>query len=174
MIGRIIQFYHAVTAKLIDDDIAFINKYLSAAEYKLFNEMHTYDKCHAVNVAYSAVKIAGQYSRIDIDLLIRAALLHDVGRTAHNICIFDKVIFVLLNKISKNGLLYIARKGCSGFAGKRRNALYICMNHAAVGAAKLYEIGAADIAKIVEHHHDKLYDGGSSELAILHRADELN
>ncbi len=173
MIKRIVQFYHAVTAELTDDDIAFIDKYLSAAEYKLFNEMHTYDKCHAVNVAYSAVKIAGQYSRVNMDLLVRAALLHDIGRTSHDICIFDKVIFVLLNSISKNGLRYIARKDCSGFAGKRRSALYICLNHAAAGAAELYKIGAVDAAKIVECHHDKLCDG-SSELAILHRADELN
>lgn len=62
--------------------------------------MRVYDQRHVLNVAYTAQKIIeqNQYENIDCNLLIRACLLHDVGRTAKDICLMDKVTSVLLGK----------------------------------------------------------------------------
>ena len=55
-----------------------------------------------------------QYENIDYNLLIRACLLHDVGRTAKDICLMDKVTSVLLGKFLpqkvNNGLIGLKAK----------------------------------------------------------------
>lgn len=101
MIKRIRQFLRAIKAKLTNDDIIFINKYLNKKEQNLFFAMRVYDQRHVLNVAYTAQEIVkkNKYENIDYNLLIRACLLHDVGRTAKDICLMDKVISVLLGKI---------------------------------------------------------------------------
>ena len=65
-----------------------------------FFAMRVYDQRHVLNVAYTAQKIIeqNQYENIDCNLLIRACLLHDIGRTAKDICLMDKVTSVLLGK----------------------------------------------------------------------------
>ena len=101
MIKRIRQFWRAIKAKLTVEDEVFIDKYLNDEEQKLFFAMQVYDQRHVLNVAHTAKKIIeqNQYENIDYNLLIRACLLHDVGRTAKDICLMDKVTSVLLGKI---------------------------------------------------------------------------
>ena len=100
MIKRIRQFWRAIKAKLTVEDKVFIDKYLNDEEQKLFFAMRVYDQRHVLNVAYTAQKIIEQkqYENVDYNLLIRACLLHDVGRTAKDICLMDKVTSVLLGK----------------------------------------------------------------------------
>ena len=100
MIKRIRQFWRAIKAKLTVEDKVFIDKYLNDEEQKLFFAMRVYDQRHVLNVAYTAQKIIEQkqYENVDCNLLIRACLLHDVGRTAKDICLMDKVTSVLLGK----------------------------------------------------------------------------
>lgn len=173
MIKRIKQFYRAVTADLSEDDRAFLKKYLSVQETALFYKMNVYDQRHVINVAYSAEKLAKK-GKIDKSLLLRAALLHDVGRSADFICLWDKVVFVLLSAMPAVFLQKAAKSGRGGFIGRRRKALYICLNHAEVGAQKLEQIGQIKLAQIVRRHHDKPSKDDSEELTLLRRADEIN
>ncbi|HJG06866.1 MAG TPA: HD domain-containing protein, partial [Megamonas hypermegale] len=99
MIQRIKQFVRAVKARLNDDDLNFINAYLNAKEQNLFFAMQIYDQRHVLNVAYTAKKLMQRnHSNVNERLLLKACLLHDVGRTANDIFLLDKVFAVLLDK----------------------------------------------------------------------------
>lgn len=173
MIKRIKQLYRAVMADLSETDRAFLKKYLSVQETVLFYKMNVYDQRHVINVAYSAEKLAKK-EKLDKNLLLRAALLHDIGRSADLICLGDKILFVLLEALPAAFLKAAAKNGGYGFVGRRRNALYICLNHAEIGARKLEQIGKTELAQIVRKHHDKPSKDDSEELIFLRLADEIN
>ena len=181
MIKRIRQFWRAIKAKLTVEDKVFIDKYLNDEEQKLFFAMRVYDQRHVLNVAYTAQKIIEQkqYENVDYNLLIRACLLHDVGRTA--ICLMDKVTSVLLGKFLPQKSKQWANRAEKlklnkekSFWQKRRYALYIYYNHAQLGAEKLSGLGLNNIAEIIRYHHDKVDCKACSELQILCLADSLN
>lgn len=183
MIKRIRQFWRAIKAKLTVEDKVFIDKYLNDEEQKLFFAMRVYDQRHVLNVAYTAKKIIeqNQYENIDYNLLIRACLLHDVGRTAKDICLMDKVTSVLLGKFLPQKSKQWANRAEKlklnkekSFWQKRRYALYIYYNHAQLGAEKLNELGLNDIAEIIRYHHEKVDCKACGELQILCLADSLN
>ncbi|TCS80467.1 HDIG domain-containing metalloprotein [Pectinatus cerevisiiphilus] len=173
MIQRIVQFFRALNATLSAEDNAFIAEYLHDKELALFTQMNVYDKRHAVRTAYTAVNLA-QHIEVDRQLLIRAALLHDIGRSAAGVCLIDKILFVLLSSLSGRMTVYIAQNGRGGIIGRRRNALYICMHHAAIGAEKLEKIDEQVVAQLVKRHHDKPKKNDSQELVLLRQADEIN
>ncbi|WP_196593062.1 HD domain-containing protein [Pectinatus sottacetonis] len=173
MMKRIVQFYRAVTADLSYCDELFIKAHLSDKELKLFNDMNAYDKCHAVNVAVTAEKMAEQRVDINNELLIKAALLHDIGRDRYT-NLWDKVFTVIICSISKSLSLRLAEKNARGIGGKWRRNLYICINHAELSAQKLEKINQKSIAAIVRQHHAEPLPDDNEELVILRKADELN
>ena len=71
---RVNQFFRAITAKLGEEDHAFIGRYLSPDEAELFFGMHVADQYHALKVAYTAGDFASEGNlQVDQDLLIRGA-----------------------------------------------------------------------------------------------------
>ncbi|WP_182187797.1 HDIG domain-containing metalloprotein [Pectinatus frisingensis] len=175
MIKRIRQLYKAIRAGITAEDESFINEYLTLDERKLFDTMAVYDKRHALNVAASAAKLVRQYQiTVNFRLMMKAALLHDIGRTADTVILSDKILLVLLEMLPPKLQHFIAKDKCQGFIGRRRQALYRCMHHAFIGAVKLRKIGALDVAAVVERHHNKPDDNDDSELVVLRKADEAN
>ena len=49
--GRIKQFIKCITAKINEDDLNFIEKYLNGDEKKIINRLAIYDMKHCINVA---------------------------------------------------------------------------------------------------------------------------
>lgn len=177
MIERVRQFWRAINAKLTDEDYKYIRSKLSDKEQNLFFAMRIYDQRHVLNVAHTALKLSKQYKYVDINLLERACLLHDVGRTAKDICLMDKVIAVLLHKFLPHlakGLAQQCNSESKSFWQERKHALFIYEHHAQIGAEKLEVIGLNDIAKIIKYHHDKSHIDDCIELKILQQADSLN
>ncbi|WP_461613575.1 hypothetical protein [Clostridium sp. Marseille-QA1073] len=85
-IYRVKQFFKAVTAKITDKDIEFINRYLEPFEIELFNKLKVYDKKHCINVAKDIINETKEISLLDnlnhneINTLIKAGFLHDIGK----------------------------------------------------------------------------------------------
>ncbi len=180
MIQRVIQFWRAVNASLNDEDYVFIRQYLNKREQRLFFNMNLFDQRHVLNVAYTAEKLCRQtdiHVAVNRKLLLRACLLHDIARTKDVICLWDKVICVLLAHFFPHS----AEKYCMthrfnnmSFWQKRRYALYIYYHHAQIGAALLSQMGLDEIASIVARHHSPRQIDDSEELNILRQADSLN
>lgn len=181
MIKRLKQFYRAITAKVTDTDKIWLAEKLSPVAQELFYAMHEADQYHALNVAKTALKLLQEYDITAADkeslkpILIRCALLHDVGRVRGDLDIWGKVFTVLM----VHSFPQIARKlqlSSAKYIWQRPgHALFVYYQHPAIGAAKLRKIGLDDEAFIIAKHHDaenKLAD--SVVLKILRAADELN
>lgn len=180
MIKRLKQFYRAITARITAADKIWLDGKLSPAAQRLFYAMHEADQYHALNVAKTALKLLKDYAIDDAakealkPLLIRCALLHDVGRVRGDLDIWGKVFTVLMvhnfPKMARNIQLSSAR-----YVWQRPgHALFVYYKHPAIGAAKLRKIGLSAEADIIAKHHAESKWEDSVVLKILRAADELN
>ena len=177
MIERVRQFWRAINAKLTTEDYIYIRSKLNEREQQLFFAMRIYDQRHVLNVAHTALNLSKNYADVNIDLLEKACLLHDVGRTAKDICLMDKVFAVLIHKLAPSLAKKLAQQNNSehkSFYQQRKHALFIYEYHAEIGAAKLNAIGLKEIANIIKYHHAKPKADNCVELKILQQADSLN
>ncbi len=106
---RVKQFIWAVKSIFFKVDYDFINKFLNEDEKKLFNKLSNSDKHHSIRVSKEAIKILNtksnyDYTDINIDRVAKASLLHDIGKIAGSLNIFEKSTMVILNKVT-NGKL---------------------------------------------------------------------
>ncbi len=174
MLSRLRQFLFALTDRVSFAETVQVRKLLDKDEAKLFFAMSVIDQKHCLRVCRTAVKILDA-SNICLDkpLLIKAALLHDIGKEPSGTVLWDKVICVLVAGF----LPEYARARASEKAdrGSLSRLLYVYFNHAAMGAQKLRALGADwRLALLVEQHHGLSDDPALPELAVLRQADELN
>ncbi|MDU2064028.1 MAG: HD domain-containing protein [Sporomusaceae bacterium] len=174
---RIRQLTAALAAVLTAKDHQFVQEYLQVKERALFYQMNLPDQYHALQVAYSARRLAVSHTKsrsIQLNLLIRAALLHDVGRLKGDVTTFDKIWTVLFDCFwEKRG-----RKWASQTALPRdhwRRALYLHYCHGEVGADRLQRLGCDELlVALVRVHHQPPRETDSLELSLLRQADELH
>ena len=133
MIQRVKQFYRAVTAQITPEDRQWVKESLPPAAQKLFYAMHPADQYHALNVAKTAMKLWERQQTGDRALLLRAALLHDIGKKRGDMDIMGKVWAVLL----KHYFPAKAQQLGKADNGWLSHILYISYQHPAIGAAKL-------------------------------------
>ena len=175
---RIKQFFRAVTARIFPSDRKYIRQHLPSAGAELFAAMAVHDARHALNTAYTAEKLAARHklSLADKNLLIRCALLHDVGRHKGSMGISGKVIAVLAAKIAPRMARRFAHaEGKFNFLLRRlRQILFVYYEHPQIGADKLETVGLTREAALVRHHHAPPQPGESVILTLLRQSDELN
>ena len=150
--------------------------------------MDVIDQRHALNTAHTAEQIAHDAPNADKILLIRTALLHDVGRQKGDMGLWGKVFAVLCAKFCPTKSKAIAdeflatTKLTAPRAAKKNNrlflawrrVLYVYFYHPDIGAEKLRAVGLGNEAMVVERHHLPPQANDSPELTLLRRADELN
>ena len=170
MLNRVKQFLRALFAKVSAADRAYIEEHLGGQEeQELFFAMDIIDMRHALNVAYTAEKLAATEANIDKKLLVRAALLHDTGRIKGDLGIIGKTLAVLFEW----ALPKLARKIAAPAEGLPK-MMYVYFYHGELGAEKLRKIGLYREAELAKKHHDPPKEGDSAELCLLRIADNLN
>ncbi len=167
------QFFQAVFAQLEAADYLYLAEYLTAGEQALFFGMSLPEQRHALNVAYTAEHLA-QDTAVDVWLLRRCALLHDVGKTRGDISTVDKVIAVIADGCCPVLARQWASAGKAGWVQNTRHALYIYFNHAELGRDKLLKLGLRELAEIIAKHHKAPAEDDPLELLLLRQADERN
>ena len=177
MIKRIRQFIRATIATVSSTDNAFLAEYLNYAEQRLFYNMSLPDQAHALNVAHTAENILRHEAmgqKINETLLIRAALLHDIGRTNSDMNTWGKVAAVLLH----NFFPVLAKKLSASYRPSTgwwlQRVMYVYFHHPDIGAKKLNNLGLVKEAALVAGHHATPKTSDEPELTILRQADELN
>lgn len=170
MIQRIRQFFLAITAHITATDKKWLAENLPPAAQELFYAMHPADQYHALHVARTALELWEKQPAGDKSLLLRSALLHDVGKQRGDMDVFGKVWAVLLKHFLPELAKKLARKG-TGYLG---HIMYISYNHAQIGADKLKRIGMVQEAEIIRCHHALEQKNEPPELKLLRAADELN
>jgi len=172
---RVKQFFSAITARIEASDQNFIANYLSTAEAKFFYQMNLPDQRHALNVAYTALELAGGQKQVDQELLIKCALLHDVGKVKGDVSTADKIITVILDKAAPGWAKSWGRPGRGGKLSNLRHAVYIYYHHAARGTEMLSAAGMSpQVTEIIAKHHEAPAVGEPPELTLLRTADNLN
>jgi putative nucleotidyltransferase with HDIG domain len=161
MIYRVKQFIKGLTAH-VDDNNILINNNLNLLEKELFLRLPHHEKLHAVNTAYTIKKLCGD---INCDVLVKAALLHDIGKVNGKIGIIKKSVLVLMNRFLPK---------ISYLLSSKLKMFYIYYNHPEIGAKLLRKANTDEqVIKLVEYHQsDDIHkiDG----MVLLRKADSLN
>jgi len=175
MLTRVKQFVAAITAKVTALDRNFIRKNLRAEEQALFYRMNVPDQCHALSVARTALKLAAERSDIDRELLVKCALLHDVGKLRGDVSTWDKVVTVIAHKVAPHRAEAWGKYGQGGRLANLRHAFYTYYHHPERGAGLLAIIGEdCKVVEIIRRHHEAPEAREPAELDVLRQADNLH
>jgi putative nucleotidyltransferase with HDIG domain len=175
LIKRTRQFFRAVFSTMEDTDHAFVQQILSNTEKQLFYSMNNAVQKHCVNVARIAQDLLKDRPEINHNLVLRVALLHDLGKSADNIALMDRVLYVLACKLTPSLVYKLAKPGVSGICANLRNSFFVHVNHEEFGATIAQKACLDDnFIYLVRNHHNQTEAAISPELAVLLKADELN
>ncbi|MCL4459002.1 MAG: HDIG domain-containing protein [Chloroflexi bacterium] len=153
---RLRQFLSAWRASIGAEDRAVLVRYLNVGERALFERMELADQRHCVDV-FSHLRRQGQESQ---DLL-RAALLHDVGKVEARFGLRIRGAIVLLEGLNARMLARIA----SNKRDSWRYCFYVHEHHARIGAEMARQAGCSSRVISLISQHDQPHP--SDEMAVL-------
>ena len=114
--NRIKQVYINLTDRMRKEDYDLVQSVLNEKEILLFKKLLKSEQKHSVRLARNIELAIVNNSINNIvlnenkELLIKAALLHDVGKSTTRLNILDKCILVVLDNITKGNLRNIKHK----------------------------------------------------------------
>lgn len=174
MVNRVKQVVSALTAEITVADRKFVDENLSKCEQNLFWKMNLPDQRHALNVAYSALHMA-RNKTVNLTVLTKCALLHDVGKVKGDVSTLDKIITVMAHKLAPRWAKRWGKQGKGSKLANVRHAFYTYFNHPEISANLLKLIGTNPlIVDIVSKHHKAPAESDPPELVILKAADDLH
>jgi putative nucleotidyltransferase with HDIG domain len=152
------QFFRGLFATITKEDEKFISEYLTRQEKELFFRLRVSEQYHSLKVAYGCSKHM-PYNKV----LVRAALLHDIGKIDTNLHLLNKVFVVLVAKFE------IESKLLPTFIQK---AIVFKEVHPERGYNRLAEIKVEeDVLQLVKNHHKG--QSISEEMKVLQYYDNL-
>ncbi len=160
---RIKQFYLAINSKLNNKDLKLLKDNLNSHELKLFYSMSVHEQKHCINVAYDVEEVCKENS-MNPKILLKASLLHDIGKSVNKLTIIDKCIIVILDVMTRGYL-----KKLSNF-----KKIYVYYNHDKIGYEILrkYKYTYKLLYLIKNHHNNQINE--DKELNILKMCDSRN
>ncbi|KYZ75201.1 hypothetical protein AXX12_13615 [Anaerosporomusa subterranea] len=173
---RVKQVLSAIRAEVTPQDAAFVAKHLTQSELELFRQMSLPDQRHCLNVANTVAELAGGLREVNQPVLIKAALLHDVGRRRGDVSTSDKIMAVISRAVFGSGFAQKwGKQGRGGAWENLRHAFYVSANHPEIGAKLLRQAGTEEqVINLVRYHHHPAGMADSKELSLLRQADDLN
>ena len=149
--------FRAFFPATLEPDDGFAESRLSAAEYALYADMDVRDRHHACQVAQAVLSEVPAASKV----LVRAALLHDVGKSGARYRAWERI---LVHLYTPRSLPREPRLGGLRGAWQRR------LHHEHYGAELIRRAGGdAEVANIVARHHRP---AGHAEAEQLKRVEE--
>ena len=161
MIYRIRQFFKGLIAHVDDNDI-LINQNLNLLEKGLFLKLSSHEKMHAVNTAYTIKKLC---SSKNYEILVKAALLHDIGKINGSMGIIKKSVLVLMDRF----LPKVSRSLTS-----KISMFNIYYNHPEIGAKLLRKVSTDEQVIMLVQYHQSSDNYSIEGLKLLKKADSLN
>jgi hypothetical protein len=146
---------------------------LSAAEYDLFCHFFASDQQHSINV----MRLLRDSGQTQPDLL-KAALLHDIGKTRADLHVWDRSLVVLGNRfMPKRAEAWGAlTTGDSAELNSWRKGFIVKVRHPAWGAKMAAAAGSSPLTvSLIRHHQDPVTHIVTEEdhlLKLLQSADD--
>jgi putative nucleotidyltransferase with HDIG domain len=165
---RIKQLAKALFPRIDVDDHEFVSRYCLPPLGMLFYQMDVVDQRHCIDVARTAHRM-GRLAGLgtSLDILVPAALLHDVGKVRGDLSLWQRV---LLSFYDGEGLERLMARGGRLGAGAR-----VQLQHPRRGAHMAELFGApAPVVYLIRWHHDPSRAEENRLLAIMQAADENN
>jgi len=155
---RLRQFLRTAGVPHTPPDLGSFANLLTPEQYALFTAMAVADQWHCLAVA-RALAAQGEENA---DLL-RAALIHDVGKSLAHIGLWERVVHVLIARLTPHlvGRLGSARPDGWG------HGLYVLAYHASLGAELAAQAGFSSVTVALVRG-----DGEPCMQALLNRADD--
>ena len=165
---RVKQFYVNVTDKMTEKDYDYANEILNKKELELFMKLSKSEQKHSIRIAKDIEFIIDNNETDDEEilknrnLLMKSALLHDIGKITKRLNVIDKSIIVILNKLTKGKLKSI----------KKAKKIQCYYNHSSYGYEILKDIiDDTVILDIVKNHHS---DNGNNLVNFFKQIDDKN
>lgn len=144
-IYRIRQGFSNFSTSVSSEDDALAARYLSPTELNLFERMEPTDRRHTIRVLKSLIA-SGCRDR----QMLKAALLHDVGKSRRRIGVFHRTAAVILRAVFGTLPSFLTWIGKQGFW----EPFYILENHPRLSAAMLARAGCEErVWRLAELHH---------------------
>jgi hypothetical protein len=173
-IYRVRQGLNSLSAGTQHEDGEMVARYLFPSERALFARMESADQRHCIGVLHSLLAMG-----ITDTSLLRAGLLHDVGKTRCRISIVHRSIAVVLVALFGKLPTFLTWQCQEGFW----LPFYVLENHPRLGAAMLAKDGCEErVWRLTELHQlDPAFIGNLPDnewvrwaLAALRTADSKN
>ena len=165
---RVKQFYVNVTDKMTEKDYDYANEILNKKELELFMKLSKSEQKHSIRIAKDIEFIIDNNETDDEEilknrnLLMKSALLHDIGKITKRLNVIDKSIIVILNKLTKGKLKSI----------KTSKKIQCYNKHSSYGYEILKDIiDDTVILDIVKNHHS---DNGNNLVNFFKQIDDKN
>ena len=170
---RFRQFFDALTARAREENHKALILLLTPRQRDLFRQMAPNDQRHSLNVC-ATLRQAGHEDR---DLLV-AALLHDVGKSATRIWLWQRALIVLLERWAPGLLAWLARSIDDDPGPWWRRSFVVHRQHPQVGAQWAAKAGCSPTTvNLIRRHQERIpvvQDDLDRLLAILQWADGVN
>jgi putative nucleotidyltransferase with HDIG domain len=171
---RINQFVFAVASRAIPEDRGFVSDYLNVKEASLFNRLPEDIRKHSIVVAKKLLELAHDAPpQVDGRELVRAGLLHDIGKGIVHLSIFDRAVLVTIHKWIRPVYDLFANRGRSERASWFSRKFYVHREHANIASELLHSAGTEEkVIGIIQGHDDEPKESDPIELVLLRKVDE--
>ncbi len=129
---------------LAPGDELLLTEYLGEAERELFRRMDGPDQVHSVGVARRALQSLLSHRDLPAREIVRAALLHDVGKAGAGLGLVFRTAWVLGHRVLPWVLDWMARGGAAARPGTLRHRMFVQLEHARLGAQMLAAVGTEE------------------------------
>ena len=154
------RFFGVLSARVEPSELSILDRYFSASERHLFLRMRIADQRHSLDLCGRLIRDGHS----DPDL-IRAALLHDVGKAFGPLPLPFRVAFALCRMADSRLAAWLAHPDRPGLF----LPFQIAGNHAAIGARAAEQAGSNSTVVRLIAGHDSVGDDDLSRL--LHQYD---
>lgn len=161
--------------KINNENRKLIDDYLDDAGQFLFSQMSKCDQYHSLAVARTILDQTAYLRGVKIKALVKAALLHDIGKVEGDFNFLSRLFVGMLRRIKPTLRGKLAVTYHETLWEKIKYGCYVDLVHPARGAhmAKIFGIDPV-VVEMIRRHHDPPRDGQSPELTWLQTADNKN
>ena len=151
IIYRMRQTWAALTAKPDRIELREVKEYLSPAEHSLFIQLHPSEQSHSISVFHQL-----RQDGVKQPDLLKAALLHDVGKTRYPLHLWERILIVLGRKISPGLAGSVSGKDLDSW----KRPFVVSQNHAEWGARMAAGAGASRLTvALINRHQQEILNG---------------